>query len=402
MKVMKEFQITELSAVDNPAQQGARMAIMKRASMDIDEAKKQLEAAIKLHAAHMSGDEPTTGADGEKSQKKLMDQIEAAYRALGSGAMKRAEPAPDPFAASIAKMYSEGEEGAKTFSELLAEGESRRRYWEACEELWPVIDALRESIHSTIADTKISADAKRVLIETSVSEFLNVIREKAPEVEAELSKLLSAGSPGIPLKGQIMSDLEKKVGELETQNADLTKNLATVTAERDAAVTKAAGLEKAAEIAKSDEVLKVGDAEVRKSQTDAGVFAMLKAQQEQISKANEAAELATLEKRASEEFSHVVGTAAEKATVLKAVAGMSEDVRKSFDAIIKSAEALAKGAFETIGVRKGAVEGSAEDELNKKADEYAKANNVTFPVAYDAVLQKNAALYERTKAERAN
>lgn len=48
----------------------------------VAEARRQLLAARKLHQQHMDGTAPTTGPAGEKSQQKLMDQIEAALAAL--------------------------------------------------------------------------------------------------------------------------------------------------------------------------------------------------------------------------------------------------------------------------------------------------------------------------------
>lgn len=53
------------------------------AGVSVENARKWLEKAIKLHEAHMAGKAPTTGADGEKSQQKMMDQMVKALAALG-------------------------------------------------------------------------------------------------------------------------------------------------------------------------------------------------------------------------------------------------------------------------------------------------------------------------------
>lgn len=50
--------------------------------MDPTKASQALKAALELHAAHMNGTEPTS----PKSQKRLMDLIETAYKALGGDA----------------------------------------------------------------------------------------------------------------------------------------------------------------------------------------------------------------------------------------------------------------------------------------------------------------------------
>lgn len=49
---------------------------------DVPSAVKYLEEAIALHVRHMNGTAPTTGAAGEKSQQKMMDQMREALRAL--------------------------------------------------------------------------------------------------------------------------------------------------------------------------------------------------------------------------------------------------------------------------------------------------------------------------------
>lgn len=49
---------------------------------DTETAVKWLKAAIKLHEDHMAGKAPTTGPAGEKSQQKMMDQMQRALAAL--------------------------------------------------------------------------------------------------------------------------------------------------------------------------------------------------------------------------------------------------------------------------------------------------------------------------------
>jgi len=52
--------------------------------VDIETATQLLNDAIELHAKHMGGTAPTTGAEGERSQEKMMKQLNAARAALGS------------------------------------------------------------------------------------------------------------------------------------------------------------------------------------------------------------------------------------------------------------------------------------------------------------------------------
>lgn len=49
---------------------------------NIAEAKKWLNDAIMRHERHMNGTEPTTGRNGEISQKLMMEEMKYAYKAL--------------------------------------------------------------------------------------------------------------------------------------------------------------------------------------------------------------------------------------------------------------------------------------------------------------------------------
>lgn len=50
--------------------------------MNMHKAEKWLKTAIDRHERHMMGDEPTTGKDGEISQKLMMEEMKMAYKAL--------------------------------------------------------------------------------------------------------------------------------------------------------------------------------------------------------------------------------------------------------------------------------------------------------------------------------
>lgn len=52
---------------------------------NMDEAIKWLEKAINRHERHMMGEEPTTGNDGEISQKLMMEEMKYAMKLLMGG-----------------------------------------------------------------------------------------------------------------------------------------------------------------------------------------------------------------------------------------------------------------------------------------------------------------------------
>lgn len=52
---------------------------------NVTEAKKWLGIAIRRHERHMEGTEPTTGTDGEISQKLMMEEMKYAQKSLVYG-----------------------------------------------------------------------------------------------------------------------------------------------------------------------------------------------------------------------------------------------------------------------------------------------------------------------------
>lgn len=52
---------------------------------DIKLSTEWLKIAIRRHERHMAGDEPTTGKDGDISQKLMMEEMKYALKALVDG-----------------------------------------------------------------------------------------------------------------------------------------------------------------------------------------------------------------------------------------------------------------------------------------------------------------------------
>jgi hypothetical protein len=196
-----------------------------------------------------------------------------------------------------------------------------------------------------------------------------------------------------------MSDMEKAMydGLMKADPAKAKAFLDMPAAERQMACKKAADAE---------ETLTVGTATIAKSMVGEQAFAVMKAQQAQIeeqraafAKAQEAMADQTFAKRAGDEFPHLAGSVAERASVLKHLSTAPEAVQKAADAILKAAEATAKLAFKSSGHSDGKViktEGGAEAELTKLANELVKssAGKLSFAKAYDEVAMANPSLYE--------
>jgi len=322
-KILKDFELTEISGVDRPAQPTAKMTIMKRAD--------------------------------------------------------------DPAAEFITKYYYDNPE-VKDFKAILENNKKQKKIWEAREDLYPLLNALSDSVSAIAANLDYSNQERQSKIQLSVNDFMEAVRDVLPDIEEELQKMFEgfyqAGSSGINPDGEKMSeDVTKKLAEIEKSLADKTTELEK--AYKDMAEMKAMDekKKKEAEMKKNDETIEVSGQTISKSAVGDATFAVFKSQaesiakaEERIAKAEEAAELALLEKRAATEFAHVPGTAADHAKVLKAIKAMPEDVAKQVEAIMKVAEETNAKAFETVGVSKVSAEvRSAEEKLEKVAEEIRKS-----------------------------
>lgn len=256
----------------------------------------------------------------------------------------------------IAKYICE-DDGAHSFTEVLSENQFR-------EKIWPFTDALSQSIRSIIGDTALTGAERQAKVDTSVASFLAAVQAISPQVGKQLEGLINKKDGPMPKSAEeLQAELTKAQGDLATMTeraekaeTDLTAaNAAKATAEQERDAAKAEGGElatvkaelataKAALIAATDETVKVDETtEVKKSEVGDAQFKVTKALVEK-------AELATLEKRAETEFSHVTGTPAEKARVLQAINKIADEpTRKAATAIVTSAEKMASGAFALLG-----------------------------------------------------
>jgi hypothetical protein len=205
-----------------------------------------------------------------------------------------------------------------------------------------------------------------------VDEFLAAVRDLSPTAEKKLAELITTKGTDMNLE-QALAEISKLNGELEATKAKLT------VAEQAALDAKEAeGKAKKALAEATDEVLKVGETEIKKSAVGDGNFAIFKAQEDR-------AQTAEFEKRASTDFGHVVGTPSEKALVLKARAGMTEAGQTALDAILTSAEKMAAAGFGRLGGRDG---GDPSSDVGKaiatykgKIADIVKRDNVAEHVA---------------------
>lgn len=270
--------------------------------------------------------------------------------------MKRMDD-PDALIAEVAK-YICSEDGAHEFKEVLAENRFSS-------EIWPFTDALSQSIRSIVGDKSVSTEERESKINSSVAQFLAAVRTISPEIEQKIEGLIS--------KREItmLKTVEQLEAEIATLKSDHTAEIQALTGRAEKAEGELTVAQKALADA-TDEVITVGGVELRKSEVGAANFSVSKALRDER-------DMAVFEKRAEAEFSHITGTTAEKAALLKAIDAMPEEARKSATAVLESAEKMAAAGFAMIGVNGGLTETAkaAGDTFTAKVQEIKKRDGST-------------------------
>lgn len=358
--VMTKFRIGELSGVDRPAQEGAVAVIMKArgVDMDWDPVMKRNFSDSKRKELADSGKALPDGSFPIENEGDLHNAITAVGRAKDEGKAK---------AHIISRAHAMGMAGALP-SDWVSKG---------------VTNMDGALIRKALGLPETATDAE-VIAKASAAEEE---KKKAETDKAKAEKALVKAS---------MTDDEKDHCDGMSDD-DQDAFMAKPKSERLKAMAKAR---------EDDEVLQLDGQSIKKSKVDAGVFAILKSQSEQlkanqaaIAKANEIAANATFMKRAQDELPNTTGTLEERAGMLKAIEAIpDEKVRKSTLAALHAADKIAKSAFSRIGTgNPGNPEGGGDD-LTAKAKEIQKANSgMTFEKAYEKACIENPALYEAAR-----
>jgi hypothetical protein len=269
------------------------------------------------------------------------------------------------------------DDGAHSFQECLADSKFDQN-------IWPCVDALSQSIRSIVGDGSLTGAERDSQIQTSVDQFLSAVRAISPEVSKRLEPLLRKEGRSMP---KTVEELEKQVSELtgqltsanalvasEKARADAAEKAKTdALSEKDKAVADC-NTAKAALAAATDETISYGGEEIKKSEVGDGPFKIAKA-------ATASEQNSRLEKRASEEFPHVVGTPTQKARILKFVDGLDpekDETAKALLAVLKSAEKMAKLGFANLGSRgeKDPDVKKARQTYDQKVEEIRKRDEI--------------------------
>lgn len=401
-RYMRRFKLHEISGVDRPAQEGAKVRIMKRMEPSIAEL--------------------------------------------------------------FAKYYVDPANGAVSFQGALESSMTSERYYDAMKIIGPEIEALSTSLRSILGDSSLDYPSKQTMTRNAVEDFMAVARNKWPDIESALHKILTPEAGDDNNQGvnsmttktveQVQSDLDKmtrdiatsaaaltaatsKVTELTTSNTALTAkvdgqtaDLAKATDQIKTLALKAAMTDeekehearcadedekkkfremsseaRKAEIKKrfdADEVIEVEGQKVRKSVVGETQFRIIKAQNERIVRSETMAGEernrrldSELTKRAETTLNHLPGALVAKVAALKIIDAIPDtsvvkvddgkggqvdaSIRKTLTDMLEAGDKAISAAYSRVGVRGGnSVDLSKGDagSFEKRVDEIAVRDKV--------------------------
>ena len=372
-RIMHELQIQEISAVDRPAQKGARATIMKRA--DDNDVNKQggdfVDTATGETEGHQHGIRFMRGENGSlgmilsyaKGPNELMETHDHQVIQNQDGSFEVTTNHGhthsidmDALQASALSFMTKNEEG----SEIV---------WVPGDQVASLGKATSEATEETTeGETEMSKELEAQITElTKNADRANAVIGLSPDVRKHFDTLeASAQDTFLALTGA-------------EQSADITKM-----ADANAVIYKASN---------GDEFTKNDDPRLITMATAADASA------KELAIAKAATADADLTKRA-EALVHIPGDVDVRKSILKSIDGITDeaDRGKALDALKAQDLALGK-AHNVLGtVEKGEANGDETAQLDTMAKAYAKEHSVTEAVAYGKVLDtsEGKALYAKS------
>lgn len=312
-RIMRDFIIKELSAVDSPAQGGALAVLMKRD----DDVEKDLSYAS---------------------------------------------------APSIAALAIE----AMDFNEVLAENQSREAAQRVKDCVWSKWSALQRSFETIAADEGVAPADKVKRMQGSLKQFLDAVGKESKTIAETITKSLSA----VPTLSELLTDYDKGDDAMpdaeKRQLAELQKNVADLTAKLDAATAKDPA-KKAADLTGELETAKAQLAEVTEKLTkadadraEAEVLAKMSDGEKEYDSSLDKDGRAKFRAMSAEERKKAMKKSTDDNPVIYKSDRTGQEFRKADDprlaAMAKDADEMAKRAAEEAEKRETA-------ELNKRSDE---------------------------------
>lgn len=320
---LKNLKLLELSIVDNPANPGAKVSMYKRASPD---------------------------------NTTLVNYLAMKFLSFNDQ--------------MVATAYDEA------FCDM--QNELSDMYW-----------ALRDSIWSIRDDVSVDPTGKMTAIMASINQFVGALQTQYPaETKAAVTKAVLATKKDDSMTDkERIAELEKSVGELTTKLQSSTALVSTLTTEKSDLSAKLDTATKAQKALETDEVIKVGEVELRKSVVGDGVFMVIKAQQGQIATEKALREETEFVAKAAVDFGYLPGDKVALGKAYRALNSVPQADRDVIVTALKAGSAALQGKMgERGGNPPGQIGGSPDDQLEALAKAFAKDNKVSIVKARADVL----------------
>ena len=363
---MLAFKINEISGVDNPAQEGARVLIMKRA-------------------------EPVVpGANPEKTEKAGGD-IVGAVTGITDGHQHGLRLYIHDSEASIHVMYAQadGEEGhghdhaiikddSGNYAISMNAGHTHTLDSNALSgALLGILTKFRTGGNPMSEKTEPTAEEKLAKAEEQTAKAeeqakrLNAVIALAPDLRKHFDTLDESARTSFLAK-----DEKAQKGEIEAVRKAAEESDPVVYTNSDGLEVRKSHGPVSLALAKSHDSMRKENAELKRQREDSD-----------------------LAKRAETELAHLPGDVGVRAALLKAVGSIEDkDQREAALAALKAQNENLSKSFVELGHRRAPAAGSPDDGLDKLAREYATAHKVSYEKAYSAVLNtpEGGELYQKT------
>jgi hypothetical protein len=311
------------------------------------------------------------------------------------------------------------------FDEIAAERQAMEAAYRISDDVWTKWNDLQTSFGTIACDDSMSAEEKIASMKASLKQFIGAL-EDYPDVEKALLERISESPALAALKvgepdetepqeedsSMTLAELQKAHDKLAADLEAMTKKasdsdtaLATITKAHAEAEAKIKDMEKAAEVAKGDETVQIGDQIVKKSAVGDTAFAIIKSQVEQVRIEREKVEKIGFEKAAETDYGNLPGEPVAKGLVLKHVADMPEEARKTLESMLKAGNAaMRKNAMSERDQAGGAPASadSAQGQLDALISKHAEDHKVSLGEASRAVLNtpEGTRLHSEARVEK--
>ena len=353
--ILRKIEINEISGVDNPAQEGARMVIMKRADGKTEKGAGDLadlltseeeghqhginfsvyDSELSIYVSYASG----TGEDDTGHYHSIVRNADGTYTLAVVAGHTHTVDQGDMSAAVLALLSKNKKEGDDMFT-----------------------DPKPTDPKGMEKELKDAQDGLKVA---------NAVIALKPGERTHFDKLDEEGK-----KNFLAKSGDQRASEMEAaEKADADADPVVYTTMDGVELRKSAGAALLA-MAKSNDAIRKENKELRdQSAQDA------------------------LEKRAEVELEFMPGDLPTRAAMLKAIDGIEDkSQREAAHNSLKAQNQSMSEAFTTHGHGGQPEDGSADDDLDKLSKAYSKEHNVTEAVAYSKVLEtpKGKELYSKT------